>query len=236
MDINQIHQSIIDFCIDNQNPEIVKKYSRYFKEGYDAYGLTTELMHSKRDEIENLNVLSFDSFAELSRKLITGSKYEEPAFAILLLRKFFAVSQKESFNLISEWYNIGINNWAHSDVLCSEYLTKLVAEGDVLLSDFDEWKTSERPFKRRAVPVAQLKNISDDNSLILAYIADMMHDSERVVHQGLGWLLRELWKKNATQTEDFLLLFKDSSPRLIFQYACEKMSKEDKLKFKKLRI
>ena len=50
-----------------------------------------------------------------------------------------------------------------------------------------------------------------------------MMDPERVVQQGLGWFLRETWKKHPKAVEAFLLEWKDRSPRLIFQYATEKM-------------
>ena len=38
------------FCEKNANPEIVKKYSRYFTEGYNAYGLDQETYESQRDK------------------------------------------------------------------------------------------------------------------------------------------------------------------------------------------
>lgn len=55
-----------------------------------------------------------------------------------------------------------------------------------------------------------------------------MLDAERVVHQGLGWFLREAWKIKKEETESFLLKWKNQAPRLIYQYATEKMSTEEK--------
>jgi 3-methyladenine DNA glycosylase AlkD len=60
-----------------------------------------------------------------------------------------------------------------------------------------------------------------------------MLDKEREVHQGMGWFLREAWKKKPEVTEQFLFKWKDKSPRLIIQYATEKMQQEEKLKFRK---
>jgi hypothetical protein len=60
----------------------------------------------------------------------------------------------------------------------------------------------------------------------------MMLDGERVVHQGLGWFLREAWKRDAATVEPFLLEFKDTAARLIFQYATERMTAGDKARFK----
>jgi 3-methyladenine DNA glycosylase AlkD len=67
---------------------------------------------------------------------------------------------------------------------------------------------------------------------LLEVMRPMMHDRERVVHQGLGWFLREAWKRQPELIEIFLMEFKNSSPRLIFQYATEKMTKEQKERFR----
>jgi 3-methyladenine DNA glycosylase AlkD len=65
------------------------------------------------------------------------------------------------------------------------------------------------------------------------FIDPMMMDPEREVHQGLGWFLREAWKKQAEPTELFLMKWKNSAPRLIFQYAIEKMTPDQKQEFRK---
>jgi 3-methyladenine DNA glycosylase AlkD len=62
-----------------------------------------------------------------------------------------------------------------------------------------------------------------------------MLDQERVVQQGLGWFLREAWKRRPEVVEAFLLEWKDSAPRLIFQYATEKMTPENKARFRKAK-
>jgi 3-methyladenine DNA glycosylase AlkD len=72
-----------------------------------------------------------------------------------------------------------------------------------------------------------------DPARLLDFIRPMMMDDERVVHQGLGWFLREIWKKRPAETEQFLLEWKDTAARLIFQYATEKMAPEQKARFRR---
>ena len=72
-----------------------------------------------------------------------------------------------------------------------------------------------------------------DYAPLLAFIEPLMLDSERVVHQGLGWFLREAWKLKKRPTESFLSKWKNEAPRLIYQYATKKMPKEEKQRFKK---
>ena len=60
-----------------------------------------------------------------------------------------------------------------------------------------------------------------------------MMDPEKKVQQGLGWFLRESWKIKPKETETFLLKWKNNAPRTIFQYATEKMTAEEKKRFRK---
>ena len=62
-----------------------------------------------------------------------------------------------------------------------------------------------------------------------------MLDPERVVQQGLGWFLREAWKKTPAPVEAYLTGWKDTAPRLIFQYATEKMSAADRARFRRAK-
>jgi len=48
-----------------------------------------------------------------------------------------------------------------------------------------------------------------------------------------GDIDREAWKLRPEQVEQFLLKWKDTAPRLIFQYATEKMTAENKISFRK---
>jgi len=235
MNTEEIYKDILLYFSQNEDEAIVKKYSRYFKEGYQAYGLTSELLNAKADEILAGKSFSIKDIYPLCLILAKGEKYEEPAFAYLLLRKSKKQFNSETFDQLSKWFDIGINNWAHTDSICAELLWELLRKNIIKINDFDSWKTAKNKFKRRAVPVSLIKQmkIASDYSSFYFYIDDMMLDPEREVHQGLGWFLREIWKKNPEETEKFLLKWKNKSARLIFQYACEKMTPEKKLLFRR---
>jgi 3-methyladenine DNA glycosylase AlkD len=85
------------------------------------------------------------------------------------------------------------------------------------------------------VPVTLIKvlKIHKNFNELFNFIACLMSDPEREVHQGTGWFLREAWKVNPEETELFLIKWKDISPRLIIQYATEKMTPDHKVKFRK---
>jgi 3-methyladenine DNA glycosylase AlkD len=235
MTAQELFADIRQYCEIHADPQIVKKYSRYFKEGYDAYGLSSELLTSKTSSLIKNQKVTFELVTETSNYLIRTGKYEETSFAYTLMKEFTSQFSYDTFWVISDWFDNGIINWAHTDIICGDLIAYLLKKFIIRLEDLSPWRRSERKYKRRAVPVSMLSllPLRDDYSGLFRFIDPMMTDSERVVHQGLGWLLREAWKKKPVETEAFLRKWKNDAPRLIFQYATEKMDKEQKPRFRK---
>jgi 3-methyladenine DNA glycosylase AlkD len=224
------------FCAANADEAIVKKYSRYFKGEYHAYGLTQPLLKGKIKELLNNKELTLNLVLEAAPELIAAQKYEEAVFVLLMTDAHKKQFDKKLFNAIAGWYNVGIRNWAHADVLGMMILPRFLEKEIVTPEDFRPWLSANNPFQRRSVPVTLIKHIKKNHTAIVPFfdfLEPLMNDPIREVHQGIGWYLREAWKINPEATELFLSKWKETSPRLIFQYACEKMSKEKKEQFKR---
>lgn len=229
-------RQISAFCHEHANPELVTKYSRYFREGYDAFGLNDKQVHELADSIADSFSLDTMSLFPLGLQLFQSGKYEFGSIAILLLEKQAKHFDESCLEGVRNWFDAGVNNWAHSDVLCTRITPLFLQNGIVELSAFDEWRSSVSRWTRRAVPVTMLcLRKSHNPDALLSFIDGMMGDEERVVHQGLGWFLRELWKLHPSVVEAFLLKHKDHCARLIIQYATEKMSAQMKQNYKKTK-
>jgi 3-methyladenine DNA glycosylase AlkD len=235
MDHTALFNEIRHYCIDNASAEIVQKYSRYFKEGFDSYGLTQELLMSKVDDILQRPEMNLEQALKVAKLLIPTGKYEETSFALVLTGKYSRDFTHDTFAAIEEWYQLGIINWGHTDHICGELLPPFLLNKLVTLEAFESWRTASNKFQRRSVPVTFIKPLKKgfDPQTLLDFIDPMMLDSERVVHQGLGWFLREVWKLHPELCETFLHKWKNEAARLIFQYATEKMSKEYRQQFRK---
>ncbi len=235
MTAKELFKEIRTYCETNADEKLVVKYSRYFKEGFDSYGLSSELIMSKTSEIIAREEFSLALALEVSRLLIPTGKYEETSFAYLLTNHHKKKFDRLTFTSIEEWFHLGIINWGHTDVISSEIIPYFIDNKIVDFNDFMPWKVASNKFQRRAVPVSFIKPLKNGMSVdtLLDFIDSMMMDTERVVHQGLGWFLRECWKKEPEKVEKFLHKWKNDAPRLIFQYATEKMSKEYRVQFRK---
>ena len=170
-----------------------------------------------------------------SRHLVKSGKYEETSFAIRLLKEFSEQFTAGTFKEIGKWFEIGIINWGHTDVICGMLISEFFERRIIALDTLENWRTAKNKYQRRAVPVAMIEILKDTANFrpLFSFIEPLMMDEERVVRQGLGWFLREAWKIRKKETEAFLLKWKNEAPRLIYQYATEKMTSEEKKRFKK---
>lgn len=223
------------YCTAHASDETVQKYARYFREGYNAYGLSLDQLEEKVLSILEAETTTFDLILKTSRLLVKSPKYEETSFAILLTKAFTRDFTPAVFREIESWFETGITNWAHSDVISGELLNIFLKKKLVTLSSFESWINAGNKFQRRAVPVTIIKLLKSYESFqpLFSFVEPIMMDKDREVHQGVGWFLREAWKIQPEATEEFLLKWKDTAPRLIFQYATEKMTAEQKKKFRK---
>jgi 3-methyladenine DNA glycosylase AlkD len=219
------------------DPVRVKKYARFFVEGYDAYGVDLNLLRSQRQEWfdKNKEELGLPGFMQVGLQLVKSEKYEEGFIAIDLIYHYIEEFTPDVFKQLGEWLDDGLCNWAHVDSFSSEILSVFLTRKIVPVDTFSTWRYSPSKWKRRAVPVTLIKVLKNGVSIpeLLTFIGPMMEDKEKVVQQGLGWFLREAWKVAPKPVEGFLLKWKDVCARLIIQYATEKMPVKQKPAFKK---
>jgi 3-methyladenine DNA glycosylase AlkD len=235
MDIQKFYKEIKSFCEKNADPKIVQKYSRYFKEGYDAYGIDSKKFDAQfKRWLETYGKdLSFDDVKKLGDILYSSGKYEESALAVRFFKEYKAEYKKKDIEIIKKWLDEYATNWAHTDVISWEVIKVFLQNDIVKYTDLKNWKSSKSQWTRRAVPVSFIKILDREKIQdLLDFVFPMINDTERPVHQGIGWFLREAWKKEPKIVEKILLKIKDYAPRTIIQYATEKMSKEEKGKYK----
>lgn len=230
-----LNANILEYGASQANLAIVEKYAKYFKEGYDAFGLNHEQVKSKVNEILTLPGITQEFILETSLLLVKSPKYEMTVIAIQLVLGFQKSWTFDTFKTVERWFSLGITNWAQTDYICGELMNLFFKKKLIDHRSISSWRKANNKFQRRAAVVSLIKpmKLSDDFKPFFDFIEPLMHDPAREVHQGLGWFLRETWKKQPEPAEAFLLKYKETSPRLIFQYATEKMTAEGKERFRR---
>lgn len=230
-------KEIRSFCMANSNPANIVKYSRYFKEGFDGYGLDQKVFEAQRDKwIEEWkHEMTIQKYLDLGDQIFPTGKYEEITFTICFLKSERENYTEATFDRIGKWFDKGIFNWASTDVLCMLVLSSFFIDNIVGYEKLKEWTKSGSEWQRRAVPVTLVELVknglrSEDAFLLTDPI---ILDKSEYVQKGIGTLLRGLWKLHPVETEDYLLKWKDQCGRVIIQVATEKMEKEYRKKFRK---
>jgi 3-methyladenine DNA glycosylase AlkD len=230
---------IKNFCETNSDPSIIKKYQKYFKEGYDGYGIDDKVF---KCQLENWaeqwkGEMTIEDYLDLGDELMKNGRFEEKHIAIHFLKSNRANFSKDTFARVGNWFDYGINDWATTDVLCMLVLSGLLYDKVIGPENLQAWVNSNSEWKRRAIPVALVelnkltKNLKPVEAIEL--VDRLMLDQSEYVQKGIGTLLRGLWKKYPSEIEAFLMKWKDQCGRLIVQYATEKMDKEYKKRFRK---
>lgn len=225
------------FCTENANPELAAKYKYYFKDDLDNYGITAPQIHNKVKELVKSNELAFSVVKDAAEELLQSSKHDEVQIALLLFNSFGKQYTSDDLDRINKWFAFSIRNWAQADTLGMFILPKFIESKITDEQAFSSWLSSPFKFQRRCVPVTLLKTLKKRDTFLplFQFTECLMTDPIREVQQGMGWFLRECWKKKPAETETFIIKWKDKAPRLIIQYATEKMAKEEKLRFRKTK-
>lgn len=236
--LNNIISAVHEYCLANASETNALKYARYFREGlYNGYGLTAAQIYEGAKEIPRQINITLESAMNAAPQIILQGKSEEVSIVMLIIKGMHRQFTKATFESMAGWYRYGINNWAHADTMGMMILPLFFKKNMIQVNDFSDWLVAENKYQRRSVPVTLIKvlKLDPDVEELFKFIECLMTDPEREVHQGTGWFLREAWKRQPLKTEAFLMKWKDTCPRLIIQYATEKLSKEERTRFKSVK-
>ena len=80
--------------------------------------------------------------------------------------------------------------------------------------------------------ISKLREIGQNDFADTLTIAEkMLIDSHDLIHKSIGWMLREVGKRDEKVLRDFLQKHKSKMPRTALRYAIEKFSKSDRKKY-----
>jgi len=220
-------QSLRNEIKQKANPEKAKLLQRFFKTGKGQYGegdifLGITVPESRRLAIKYTHLPLKDIELLLSSKI-----HEERLIALLLLvhnYKKHPEKREEIYNFYLKNTKF-INNWDLVDLSCHKIV------GDYLL-DKDrgilyKLSKSSNLWERRISIISTFAFIAKnqfDDSIKLAEI--LLHDKHDLIHKAVGWVLREIGKKDEKVLENFLKKHYKNMPRTMLRYAIERFPEE----------
>ncbi len=213
-----------------EKPPKTKILQRFFKTGLGEYAEGDIFLGLKTDETRGVAKKYQDlSLPDLSQ-LLSSKIHEERVTAVMILNRQFSKKDLKEKKKIYQFYlaNIsGINNWDLVDgsapTIVGGYLAVSGDSREVLY----RFTVSEDLWERRIGMMATFFFIRKSQFEDALRIAErLLNDKEDLVHKAVGWMLREIGKKDFAAEERFLKKHYRQMPRTMLRYAIEKFSQE----------
>ena len=225
-----MYQEIIEDLEKLWNPDKAKILSRFFKTWKWEYGEWDKFLWIPVSEQRIVAKKYFEKCNLNDIENLLRSEYHEVRLTALLILdyKYKFVTKKKLYNdqkNIVDFYLSNLeycNNWDLVDLVCYKILWNYLLDKDrqilyKLAEDKNLWK------QRVAIvsTMTFVKNWEFNDTLkISEMLLDHQHD---LIHKAVGWLLREVWKKNEKILRDFLDKYAHKMPRTMLRYAIEKL-------------
>lgn len=206
--------------------------SRFFKTGPGQYGegdlfLGIKVPHTRQAVKRIWKDCTFEDL-----EFCISSPYHEVRLAALLvLVQMFHHAQKDlplqkryvDFYLSHTQY---INNWDLVDLSCYEILGSWLLDKDrqILYSLAQHGKTL---WEQRIAIVSCTQFVRHNQFDDCLAISDiLLHHEHDLIHKAVGWLLREVGKRDENLLKEYLLPRYKTMPRTMLRYAIEKFPQE----------
>lgn len=230
-DFNVLEKIKLELKELSKNPENIKDYSRFYKDGKKYIGFSSLVIKrtafSNFKEIKNLPKKQIFYLCE---KLLSAPQngYLQIAFDwAFRIRKQYA---KEDLKIFERWIKKYVDGWGSCDDLCSHALGEFVFRFPEVLPNLRKWAKSKNMWFRRASAVALIYSLRRGKYLNEAFDTAkiLLQDREDLVQKGCGWTLKEASKFYQKEVFDFVIKNKSSMPRVALRYAIEKMPQKMK--------
>jgi 3-methyladenine DNA glycosylase AlkD len=154
---------------------------------------------------------------------------EEKIFAVFLLEKLTGELGENEFHLFESWLD-RISSWADHDGLVHYLIAPMILAEPTRVESVFRWSKSADRWHRPAACVALIHGTRRGRfwPQIMRLSNSLLRDKDDMMQKGLGWLLRETGKANATQTIPYLMRIRARAPRLVLRTACEKLPPADR--------
>lgn len=226
----KLYQLIISDLKKLANKEKAKVMSGFFKTGKGQYGEGDIFLGiTVPDQRRIAKRYQEASFADV-KKLLADKIHECKLTGLLILVEKFDESEESQRKKIIDLYidNIKhVNNWDLVDLSADKILGVYILDKN--RSILKKMATSKNLWERRIAIVSTLAFIKQnkfDDTLKISEI--LIHDKEDLIHKAVGWMLREVGKRNKKTEIYFLKKHYKNMPRTMLRYSIERFSESEK--------
>lgn len=215
------------------DPEKAQIYKRFFKTGPGEYGEGDVFIGVVVPKIRKV-VKEFKDLPHTEiLKLLKSKVHEDRMMALLVWVYQFQKGDEKTQTRIFKAYlqNVKyINNWDLVDVTVAHIVGAYLYERDK--SILTQLSKSKDLWERRISIVATHYFIRQNLFKPTLQISkNLLKDEHDLIHKAVGWMLREVGKRDKSSLVQFLNQHVDSMPRTMLRYAIEKFSEKQRQEY-----
>ena len=221
---------------EKSNEEKANVYQRFFKTGKGEYGegdiFLGLTVPEQRKIAGKYSYLKLDDLKDLLKSKI----HEERLIALLILVDKYKKEKngKEFFDFYIENLQF-VNNWDLVDLSADKIIGNFLRTfryGSNYLPLLTNMAKSENLWARRISIISTFDFIKNNEFNPTIKISEiLLNDSHDLIHKAVGWMLREIGKRDLDVLEDFLKKHHKEMPRTMLRYAIEKFPEEKRKKY-----
>ena len=210
------------------NKEYAARLSKYFKTGKGEYGEGDRFLGIQVPVLRKIAKKYREiSIGEVS-ELIRSEFHEERLFSLLVLGDIFKRANDRDKKIIYTVYLSNtkfINNWDLVDASAGNIVGAYLLTRDK--KPIYALARSKNVWERRISIMSTSYFIQYNRFVDTLNVAEMLlGDEEDLIHKAVGWMLREIGKRDFELEESFLGKYYKSMPRTMLRYAIEKFPEE----------
>lgn len=220
------------------NAEMAEHAQRFFKTGKGEYGEGDVFIGIRvpvlRQQVKQFFALDLEEVPALLRSHI----HEIRLFALLLLADRYKKAGSDEQEAIFQLYKshtARINNWDLVDGSAPYVVGAYLLEREKTL--LYDWAISSMLWERRIAIVSTfhfIRNNQFDDTLKLAEM--LLQDKEDLMHKAVGWMLREVGKRDEQVLKAFLKQHYQNMPRTMLRYAIERFAEPERKRYLQGRV
>ena len=218
------------------NPKKVEVAQRFFKTEKGQYGEGDVFLGINIWDLRKIigNYLNLE-LLEIGELLNSPIHEHRLAGILILVNKYEkGRGKKELFDFYLKNVEC-VNNWDLVDISAPNIIGNFLADKDKKI--LYELAKSDDLWKKRIAIVSTFSFIRKsqyEDTLKISEI--LLNDKHDLIHKAVGWMLREVGKKNISELKDFLRKHYKKIPRTALRYAIEKFPEEERKKWLKGEI